>query len=257
MTIRNGTMRTDGLRWRRLLLAALIGLTLPSLTQGAQECVDVNIRPLDDFLGAQGTDVNFFPPVPDYVGWAGADFVTFGLVDYAGVAANYLLSEEGVDLGTEVRGLVAECELRDGSARVNVALVTQNAMGFAQDIGELADNDFDFADTPTVFGNKAVDIAANVAPAALGSAELYLSFHIEAPGAELPDFLHVINAVERNGKLTYGPVTLTFTSLIEDGQGNCLTVNQEGLTSANNKEMLSQLPFLIEEVSVGPCPPAD
>jgi hypothetical protein len=211
---------------------------------------------LDDFLTAQGSSVTFFPPVPDYVGWAGANFETFGLVDYAGVAAAYLLSESGIDLGTEVRGLVAECELVDGSARVNVALVTDNAMGFAQDIEALIENDFDFAGTPTIFGNKAVDIAAGE-PAALGSATLYASFQIEAPGAPLPDFLDVVNATETSGKLVYGPVTMTFSSVTEDGEGNCLTVNQEGVTSANGKEMLSLEPFLIEEVFVGPCPSAN
>jgi hypothetical protein len=131
-------------------------------------------------------------------------------------------------------------------------------MGFAQDIAAIIENGFDFAVTPTIFGNKAVDIADGQ-PAALGSAELYLSFHINAPGDPLPDFYDVVNATGTNNKLTndkliYGPVTLTFTSLTEDGSGNCLTVNQEGVTSRNGKEMLSQLPFLIEEVFVAPCP---
>lgn len=251
MNTRNGTMRTNGLRWRGVVAAALIAFTLPSITQAAQECVDVNIRPLGDFLDTQGGYVSFFPPVPDYVGWAGSDFQTFALVDYAGLAAAYLL-EEGVDLGTEVRGLVAECELLDGTARVNVALVTQNAMAFAQDIGALVASGFDFAGTETIFGNKAVDVAGG-SSAAVGSAEVYVSFHIEAPGAPLPDLLDVLNSVENNGKLTYGPVNMTFTSLVEDGSGLCLTVNQEGVTSPNGKEMLSQVPFLIEEVFVDAC----
>ena len=127
-------------------------------------------------------------------------------------------------------------------------------MGFAQDIAELIASDFDFANTPTIFGNKAVDIAEG-APAALGSAELYVSFRIEVPGAPLPDFFDVVNATERSGKLVYGPVTMTFTSLTEDGEGNCLTVNQEGVYGPVT--MTSQLPFLIEEVFVEPCPSAD
>lgn len=254
MTTAKPSVRTRTLRWKSVVIAGAIGIALPSITS-AEDCVDVNIRPLSDFLSAQGSYVNFFPPVPDYVGWAGSDFATFALVDYAGVAAAYLL-DEGINLGTEVRGLVAECELLDGSAQVDVALVTDNAMGFAQDIEELIANEFDFAGTPTIFGNKAVDIA-NGEPAALGSAEVYLSFHMKAPGDPLPDFLDVVNAIGTNGKLTYGPVTLTFTSLTEDGSGNCLTVNQEGVTSPNGKEMLSQEPFLIEEVFVAPCPSTD
>jgi hypothetical protein len=134
--------------------------------------------------------------------------------------------------------------------------VTANAMGFAQDIADLIANNFDFANTETSFGNKAVDIADGE-PAALGSAELYASFHIKAPGDPLPDFNDVVYSTETSGKLTYGPVTLTFTSLTEDGSGNCLTVKQEGVTSPNGKEMLSQVPFLIEEVYVASCPSTD
>lgn len=257
MTMRKASVRANALRWKSLVIAGLVVLTLPSIAQAKpRECVDVNIRPLDDFLSTQGSYVSFFEPVPDYVGWAGADFMTFGLVDYAGVAAAYLLDEEKIDLGTEVRGLVSECELPNGMARVDVALVTENAMGFAQEIAELEANDFDFATTPASFGNKAVDIAAGE-PFALGSAELYVSFRIKAPGDPLPDFYDVLNEKKRTRQLVYGPVTLTFTSLTEDGEGNCLTVNQEGVSSRNGRELLSQVPFLIEEVFVGPCPAAD
>lgn len=249
MATRKAFERTAALRRRGLVIAAVLGMALPSLTQAAgQDCVDVNTRSLDEFLDAQGSTIQFFPPVPDYIGWAGGDFVTFGLIDYAGLAAAYLADEE-VDLGTEVRGVITECVLTDGSAQVTVALVTDNAMGFAQDIETLTENDFDFANTETSFGNKAVDIAAGE-PAAVGSAELYLSFRTIAPGEPLPDVLDVFNAIGgNNGKLLYAPVTVTFASVTEDDDDQCLTVYQEAVTTPNGKELV----YLTEDVFVAPC----
>lgn len=240
---------TASVRRRGLLIAAVLGLALPSLTQAAgQDCVDVNTRSLDEFLNAQGSTTQFFPPVPDYLGWGGGDPVTFGLIDYAGVAADYLL-DQGVDLGTEVRGVITECVLTDGSAQVTIALVTDNAMGFAQDVADLVENGFDFANTDTILGNKAVDIAEG-APAAVGSAEVYLSFRMSAPGDPLPDVLNVFNdRGERNQKLLYAPITLTFASVTEDEADQCLTVHQEALTTPNGKELV----YVTEDVAVAAC----
>ena len=50
-------------------------------------------------------------------------------------------------------------------------------LGFAQSIAELIDNGFDFANTPTNFGNKAADVAAG-APAAVGPVTFVTSFTI-------------------------------------------------------------------------------
>ena len=77
-------------------------------------------------------------------------------------------------------------------------------MAFAQSIEDLTNNDFDFANTPTSFGNKAVDIA-NGSDAALGNSSLRTSFIISAPGSALPDFFLVINDSEQ-----YGPYTIDF-----------------------------------------------
>jgi hypothetical protein len=249
MATRKASEWTAALRRRGLVIAAVVALALPSLVQAAgQDCVDVNIRPLEDFLSAQGSSISFFPPVPDYLGWSGADSETFALVDYAGLAAAYLTGKS-VDLGTEVRGVVTECELTDGSAQVSVALVTDNAMGFAQDIATLIADDFDFAGTDTSFGNKAVDIAGGE-PAALGSADLYLSFRISAPGDPLPDALDVLNAMgENNKKLLYAPIVLTFASVTENASDQCLTVRQEAVTTPNDKV----LRFVTEEVDVDDC----
>jgi hypothetical protein len=67
---------------------------------------DCKTRPLSDFLDAQGGPVQFFPPVEDYVGWFDAPFVNFALVDYAGLANDYIEEGAGESLGTTSSGSV-------------------------------------------------------------------------------------------------------------------------------------------------------
>jgi hypothetical protein len=230
-----------------VLAGLVLGVALlyaPSAAAGpwiGEDCERPSQRPLSDFLDAQGTSSTFFPPVADYVGWADGDFITFALVDYAGLANDFIVAEGGEDLGTRSTGRVLECALPDGTARISVVLNTRKALGFAQSIQDLIDNDFDFAGTPTIFGNKAVDVADGADPA-VGPARLRTSFVIEAPGADLPDWLDVINDPE-----TYGPVTLDFRSTTvgtrPDGTPARLRVQQVGLTVG---------PFTREIVDIAP-----
>ena len=226
-------MRVDSQLKRTLLITSVVGMLLPGLSiAGAfkgTDCVSETKRPLSDFLDAQGTSgdnpemPSFFPPVLDYVGWAGADFVTFALVDYAGLANRYIEESGAKSLNTQVTGQVRECALADGTARVTVKLVTSNALGFAQSIADLVDNSFDFANTDTNFGAKAVDVAAG-AEAATGTAFLTTTFTIAGPGVPLPDFLDV------NFTENYKPASLDFHSTtigrLADGQRARLNVDQ-------------------------------
>jgi len=201
--------------WKRTIrFITAVGVLFPLLVQagamGNRDCVSVNHRPLSDFLDSQGANVSFFPPVPDYVGWAG-DFAdcdapgtfqgTFGLVDYAGLANKYL----GQSLGTKIKGRIKECVLADGKARITVKISTSKALGFAQPIAALCQNGFDFANTPTNFGNKTLDVL-NGAPAAVGQVTFKTSFTIDNPGGVLPDFLNVAFGNE------YAPATLHLRS---------------------------------------------
>ena len=186
-------------------------------------------RPISDFLDAQGTSSSFFPPVSDYVGWAGPgpgpaeNYVTFALVDYAGLGNSYIVESGAKSLHTQVTGQVRECALADGTARVTVKLVTANALGFAQSIEDLAANDFDFASTPTNFGAKAVDVVGGAA-AATGPAFLTTTFTVAHPGDPLPDFLDV------NYTQDYAPASLDFRSTTvgrrPDGKRALLKVDQ-------------------------------
>lgn len=228
-------MHVDSQLKKTLLITSVVGMLLPGLgVAGAfkgTDCVSETKRPLSDFLDAQGTSApSFFPPVPDYVGWAGpgpvvdvAEYDNFGLVDYAGLANKYIEDSGAKSLNTQVTGQVRECALADGTARVTVKLVTANALGFAQSIADLIESDFDFAGTATNFGAKAVDVAAG-AEAAKGTAKLTTTFTIAGPGAPLPDFLDV------NYTMNYKPASLDFYSTIigrlPDGQRARLIVDQ-------------------------------
>ena len=236
-------MKAISLLKKTLAVAVLVGVVLPLVVQAGTQADlantgnDCKRRPLSDFLNAQGSTSSFFPPVQDYVGWADGDFVTFALVDYAGLA-NAWLESQGISLGTKSSGRILECELADGTAKISVVLNTRKALGFAQSIEDLIDNDFDFAGTDTIFGNKAVDVANGEDPA-LGPVSLRTSFIINAPGVVLPDFLDVIN-----DPVTYAPVTVDFRSTtvgtLPDGTRARLRVQQVGATDPDGVLVFSR-----------------
>ena len=146
----------DTKNWRNVVISvtALLAVLFPMLGKAGpmgeagplvgKNCLHVTTRPLSDFLDAQGTTSLFFPPVQDMLGWTDAVNpktelpTTFGLVDYAGLANEYIKGTTGHPLGTKVRGLVVECKLANGKAQITVALFTTRALGFAQSVAALA-----------------------------------------------------------------------------------------------------------------------
>jgi hypothetical protein len=243
-------MKTQDMKhWRNVVIAlvALLAVLFPMLGE-ADPLVGTHCttRPLSDFLNAQGTLNNppqFFPPVKDYVGWADGPLITFALVDYAGLANEYIKAQTGHSLGTKASGLVVECKLADHTAQITVALSTTRALGFAQSIQDLINNNFDFLNTPTIFGAKAQDVVDG-ADAAVGPVTLLTTFSISAPGAPLPDFLDVVNNTGN-----YAPVKLNFTSTAfgkcSNGRKALLHVHQVPSTNDQNA-----LIFSIETVEV-------
>jgi hypothetical protein len=203
---------------RNLIIAlSMAAFLFPVMGQAGTQAnlaTDCVTRPVADFLTAQGTQSTFFPPVPDYVGWADGPPVTFALVDYAGVADAYVQGQPGFGSWqpwtlVESSSSMLECLLPGGKAEIRLHLVSDNAMGFAQSIAALTDNGFNFLNTPTIFGEKVQGAQGKLA---FGSATLSTTFTIPAPGAPLPDYLVVLSQMDRSGKLMYGPVTLDFTS---------------------------------------------
>jgi hypothetical protein len=215
-----------------------------------KNCLQVRNRPLSDFLKAQGTLNNppqFFPPVKDYVGWADVNLITFALVDYAGLANEYIKAQTGHSLGTAVRGYVTECKLADGSAQITVAIFTTNALGFAQSIEDLTHNNFDFLNTPTIFGAKAKDVV-NRKDAALGPVALLTTFSIPKPGAPLPDFLDVVN-----NAATYAPATVNFmsTTFGKCANGKIAHLDVHQVASTNQNGQVIEWKYSTESVHVG------
>lgn len=227
-------------RTSMLVLAALLMflVVLPSQADSLinDQCVHVTERPLSDFLKAQGTlndPPQFFPPAKDYVGWAGGNGVNFALVDYAGLADKYIQAQTGRSIGTKVHGIVLECTLHTGKAQVSVTLVTTKALGFAQSIQDLTDNNFDFLNTPTILGTKAQDVINGAKPAT-GSVNLSTTFTLPAPDANLPDLIDVIF-----NPANYAPVKISFKSTTQSKCSNGkvkahLDVHQVAATDASN-----------------------
>ncbi|HEX8111136.1 MAG TPA: hypothetical protein VF516_25575 [Kofleriaceae bacterium] len=218
--------------------AAPMGEAGPQVATPPSKVTTVTFRPFSEFLAAQrigGGDL-FFPPVKNYVGWTTNQNLKkatlFALVDYAGLADDFLNGQ----LGTQVDGLVTETELPNGSARITVALTATNALGFAQVVSQILDNNTDlpFLNTPTFFGNKAQDVA-NGAEAAVGDVSFLVTFTNSEPGAPLPNLIDVITNINKHPE--FKPVNVTFIATVpgpcENGTRDVLHVDQEGAPGNN------------------------
>lgn len=176
--------------------ARCVAVATLTLVLGTVGTAQSKFRPLEDFLSKQGTQgANFWPPVPDYLGWFDAKSINFAIMDYAGIAAKYLKDQTpSIDLGTKIEGYVKE-ELIPGDSNrrlVTVLMHTRNALSFAaplptppsfpypldSGIGYRADGD---APNDVVSGK----------PAALGSCLLHLVFITNNNGGALPDLLQI------------------------------------------------------------------
>lgn len=145
-------------------------------------------RPLSDYLNAQGSTSLYVLPVPDFIGWF-AHNGRFISVDYNGTSAAYLKAHNGIDLHTEVTGTVKERSTDDGRALITVRLQTRNALTFAFTV-DPAYSANPYGLNPLDFGYRPQQLIDNPSlPAALGWADLELSFYNPAPGAPIPDLL--------------------------------------------------------------------
>ena len=165
----------------RILKISAVLLTLAAFTLAQPCAAQTTNRPLSDFLSTQGSTSQFFPPLPDYIGWANNPFTTFALVDYAGLAANYLATHGGPSLGTTLTGGVTETRLADGTYEVTVSVSAQNALAWACDAPDIFNN-------PTIFGSRGATLPSNPsAPTALVNSQLKVTFITTTAGAPIPD----------------------------------------------------------------------
>jgi len=214
-----------------LLLALVVTggtLILAGAPSPAGASMPVAIRPISDFVDAQGTTSTFFPPFPDQVGWIDNPNTIFMLADYSGKAGAWLVANGGPDLGTQTSGTVAERPLKGGRAMVNVVLHTTNAVTFAYSAPA-----FDF-----IFGNLIQDLAADPSlTPALSESHLDVVFQNTAPGAPLPDLVNWL--FMGNGEPGQELNTLSFRSNgngpihaaygVPEGTPGRLVVTQTGL----------------------------
>lgn len=192
------------------LIASVLVLPLALFAGSAWADGPARKRPLSDFLDAQGSHSIFIPPVPDYLGWLAPkpgvkpidglsppdpeqyDGGNAGSCDYAGLANQWLIENNGPDLGTSVDGSFTERELADGRVLFKVELHTKNALTFGY--RTVSTEDFPFgnsAEDPLIFGARAEDVLLNDATPGIG--ECHALFAWKQP-ANLP-ILDIVDVV--------------------------------------------------------------
>ena len=170
---------------------AIVLLGMAAIASGKAPESSVQIRPIEDFLDAQGTltgDPFNFPAELESLGWTDPKTVRFAQVDFTGQANKYIIKEsEGISLGTETEGKVIERPLSDGRAEVTVLLHTRNALTWVVELESLVQPIDPYSDY-LVFGHRADDVLQGMDPA-LGESFLKWVFINDAPGDPLPDLL--------------------------------------------------------------------
>jgi hypothetical protein len=210
-------------------------------------------RPLSDFLSAQGTTNLFFPPFPDYIGWANNNPQTrFALIDYTGLAAAYLAANGGPSIDTQVTGDVSERALSDGRAEVTVNLFTTNAIAWAVGVADITG--------PLLYGYRPADLLTDPSlQPALSRVEMHVVFTNDAVGAPLPDLVNAFilgNATAGQSLTTLsfrssgnGPLRAAFG--VADGTPGRLDVSQSGILHASGQGATAD-GFPAEVVNIGP-----
>jgi hypothetical protein len=186
--------------------------SLPAMAQGnsgtAHPIAPPIERPLSDFLDVQGTFCFpdgaggcriFNPPLPNYLLWNDVDRSRRAAIDYAGMAAEYALSQ-GLDFGTEITGFITEEPLSDGRAQVTVILHTKNAFTW------VTSGNSTFT-SPVIFGNRIAEVLDGAEPA-LGDCTFKIDFRIPFPGAPLLDLVQLLGFQSSINTLR----SLTFTA---------------------------------------------
>jgi hypothetical protein len=181
----------------RFLRNVRMALACAAIAAACLQPVAAGMRPLSDFLSAQGTTAILDPPIPDYLGFFSDPArppIRLVLIDYAGIEARWIQENGGPALGTDVSGTVMERPLADGRAEVTVRLHTVRAQTWVIpfDLAAFENGDFtQFQTSPLLFGFRGQDLVANptLSPA-LSVCDLEVMFKNTAVGAPLPDLLN-------------------------------------------------------------------
>jgi hypothetical protein len=222
-------------------------------------------RPIADFLSAQGASSNFFPPVQDYLGWGQALCISGGLsclspqtghanqfcsgdfvlVDYAGLADQYLVSNGFQSSGTVMDGTVTERRISPNSVEISVTLHTKNALTFVLPPTQVfpgtsppCGTGWDFLNGPLLLGQRPT-ANPSLQDRALAESFFHVSF-VNPAGAPLPDLLDLFfNRYPDIAEYSFnavgsGPLRSAFG--VPDGTPGTVTVVQAGKGSRSNAQ---------------------
>jgi hypothetical protein len=229
------------------LAAVLAGLVIgaTSALAGPKADRSVNIRPIEDFLEAQG---KAYPPPFNYTAWIDPEAGLLMAVDFAGLTSQWLFEQSGgaISLATQIEGTVIERPLADGRAEVTVLCHTRNA---AITVVRLDD-----AFLTSLLGHDPFEMLAGAEPA-LGESFLKYVFINNAPGDPLPDLLAIqeqdliMDCIVATGT---GPLSEAFG--VPDGTPGRAQMTQVGLWQRTSGKGATADHFPVEHIKLHVLP---
>jgi hypothetical protein len=186
----------------KLVKVCFIGLMFVGLvTLGSMPSMaEVTQRSIEEFVSAQGThcipvipgDPNSgcllsAPPLPNLLTWVDETTGQCALIDYAGLANEYLKSQSGgkIDLGTTFSGSVKERVLNNGGALLDIHIVTTNGLSWASTACLPAFQ-------PMTFGYRVDEVLTGATPS-LGDSILGVQIYVVGPGLPMPDIMRILD----------------------------------------------------------------
>jgi hypothetical protein len=96
-------------------------------------------------------------------------------------------------MAPQMSGTVTERPLKDGRAEVTVLLNPENANVWVFELDLSVDLRDQVANKPALFGHRTYDVVYNAMAQAPGDSFLHVVFINDAPGAQLPDLIQLVN----------------------------------------------------------------
>lgn len=251
-------------------LAALI-------TASSRAQAQVTIRPIEDFVKAQGTfcfpapdpvpvgtrNVGGcweaihaqFDDMPNFVTQVGPALFPWAFVDYAGLTVNYIKNHGGPTIPTTFSGQITERARPDGRADVTVMLFTSNALVWVVDECECHGGPGN-----VLMGNTPDAIIQGATPV-LADSFFKIQFVNSYPGAPMPDFFQLALAPDPSRQFVaagfnskaFGPMHFVAgVQEVPEGTRGMLSVAISDTHSIN--AFIHGVPTLGEVVTLKPVP---
>eukprot|EP01083_Nonionella_stella_P221374 790949_1 len=181
----------------------------------------------EDFVASQGSQISEtrLPPIPDYIGWGNGPQTLTGMVDYLGIANDWIEEQDiGISFGTKVSVECNVINMNKSKVRIKLKINTKNAHAFA-----FKDEYFDgdWMTPPTIFGSRAQDIV-NDPTSKVGSMhrvkfriEFSMTFKDFKKG-NFPDLINFLGGVTKEQE----PVEFDFRADGKDTDQNKMKIRQ-------------------------------